>query len=125
MNKAEIFTRLDTVIVRVKYLAAARKWYEDKLGFRPSFADNNEKLVVFDVGGTTSLTIWQLKPGDKPAPAGTAGVFPIFLAENAGDARKTLSGRGVEVTAIREGGGIRWFRFHDLDGNPLEVCQSI
>ena len=36
-----------------------------------------------------------------------------------------FSRRGVEVDPVQEGSGVRWFRFRDPDGNPLEACQVL
>lgn len=127
MNKAGIFSRLDTVILRVEDLQKSEVWYKEKLGFSPGYRDEQEKLIVFDLGGTTSLTIYQLKPGEKlPRPGqGSATTFPIFLAEDASKTHEILKSRGVAVEAVQEGGGVRYFGFFDLNGNRLEVCQIL
>jgi catechol 2,3-dioxygenase-like lactoylglutathione lyase family enzyme len=114
------FLRLDTVILRVKDIKKASNWYQQKLGFRATYADDNEKLVVFDLQGTTSLTLWQLKEKEKLINSST---YPIFLADDIHSAHETLASQKVKTEAITENGGVRWFSFYDPDGNRLEICQ--
>ena len=114
------FLRLDTVILRVKDIKKASNWYQQKLGFRATYSDDDEKLVVFDLQGTTSLTLWQLKDKEKLA---TSSTYPIFLADDIQTAHETLAAQRVKTEAITENGSLRWFSFYDPDGNRLEVCQ--
>ena len=116
------FLRLDTIILRVKDIKKASKWYQQKLGFRATYSDDDEKLVVFDLQGTTSLTLWQLKEKEKLTPSST---YPIFLADDVHAAYETLASQRVKTEAITENAGVRWFRFYDPDGNRLEVCQVV
>lgn len=125
MNKAEgLFTKIDTVIVRVRELEEAQAWYEEKLGFRAGDVDEKERLVVLNVGGETFLTIYELKPGEMIAPQSTARSYPIFYTGDIQTAHRLLSERGVEVGSIEgEPGGTQWFAFKDRDGNLFEVCH--
>jgi catechol-2,3-dioxygenase len=124
MNRADsTFTKIDTVIVRVRNLEEAQAWHEKKLGFRADYVDEKERLVVLNVGGETSLTIYELKPGEMMAPQST-GSYPILYARDIQTAHKLLSERGVEVGSIEgEPGGTQWFGLKDRDGNLLEVCH--
>lgn len=70
---AGIFKYMDVVIIRVRDIAKSQEWYEKTLGFKPSFVDAEEKLVVFKTGGKTGLCLWQLKPGEKLPSSKTAG----------------------------------------------------
>lgn len=123
MAAAGIFARLDTVLLRVRDFERSKSWYETILGFSPSYVDPQERLVVFDLGGQTSLTLWELKRGEALAPPGFAGAFPIFLAADAVQAREHLLDRGVAVELIQQNSGVSFFGFFDPDGNRLEVCQ--
>jgi len=114
------FLRLDTIILRVKDIKKASHWYQQKLGFRATYSDDDEKLVVFDLQGTTSLTLWQLSDKEKLTPSST---YPIFLAEDIQAAHETLASQKVKTESITENAGVRWFRFYDPDGNRLDVCQ--
>ncbi|HRQ21851.1 MAG TPA: VOC family protein [Anaerolineales bacterium] len=123
MSNAGIFTRLDTVLLRVRDFQMSKTWYEEKLGFVASYVSEEEKLAVFDMGGSTSFTIWQLKPGEQLVTGGANGTFPIFLAEDAGSIRERMKSMGIKVEDIQESGSVHSFGFFDPDGNRLEVCQ--
>jgi catechol 2,3-dioxygenase-like lactoylglutathione lyase family enzyme len=114
---------LDTVLLRVHDLDAATAWYETRLGLARTFADPAERLVVLDVGGATSLTLWAPKRGEVPAPADAARPFPIFRVSDARAAWARLRDRGVGVGELTTAGGVTSFRFRDPDGNVLEACQ--
>jgi len=121
-NKAGIFERLDTVIIRAGNINASKKWYMEILQLKSLFEDEKEKLVVFDTGGTTSITIWQLKENETLNRNG-AGSFPIFFSPDAKSIHKYLTEKEVETGDIIEGENIKFFSFFDPDGNKLEVCQ--
>jgi GTP diphosphokinase / guanosine-3',5'-bis(diphosphate) 3'-diphosphatase len=114
---------IDTVLLRVQDLDAAAAWYETKLGLTRTFADPGERLVVYGVGGATSLTLWALRPGEVPAPAEAARPFPIFRVSDARAAWSRLRGRGVAVGELAAANGVTSFQFRDPDGNALEACQ--
>jgi catechol 2,3-dioxygenase-like lactoylglutathione lyase family enzyme len=114
---------LDTVLLRVHDLDAAAAWYETRLGLARTFSDPTERLVVLDVGGATSLTLWALKQGEAPASADAARPFPIFRVRDARAAWSKLRDRGVGVGELTAAGGVTSFRFRDPDGNVLEACQ--
>jgi len=118
-----IFERLDTVLIRVKRLVEAKDWYETRLGFVEQYFDDRQKLVVFDTGGNTSLTLWELKQGEEVLQGGTAAVFPIFAVNDACEARETLLRKGVEAGEVITDEGVSFFKFRDIDGNQLEACQ--
>jgi len=123
MNSAGVFRGLDTVLLRVRDIDLAKAWYQEKLGFPEPYFDPTERLAVFDLGGTTSLTLWELKPGQAFAPADDSKPFPIFSVVDARQTRNILRDRGVIVGEVIEGDGVVYFTFRDLDGNLLEACQ--
>ena len=122
-GSAGIFRGLDTVLLRVRDVDRARAWYQEKLGFGEPYFDAGERLAVFDLGGSTSLTLWELKPGERLADGDQPRQFPIFSVEDARTAWGLLRGRGVSVNGVVEGGGVTYFTFQDPDGNHLEACQ--
>lgn len=120
----DLFIRLDTVILRVRDLTTAREWYEHTLDLRPAYIDESHSmLVVFNLCGTTSLTILQLKPGEALLQSDARGAYPTFLSASAVKTREALAERGVEVSPLVDEGGVLAFTFHDPDGNLLEVVQ--
>ena len=118
-----MFSRLDTLIMRVRDLRAAREWYGDALGLSATYVDEAEGLAVLGLEGT-SLTLWQLKPNEHAGASG-AGSYPIFAVADATAARAQLQARGVTAETIQTGQGVRYFGFHDLDGNRLEACELL
>ena len=50
---------------------------------------------------------------------------PVMFAKKLAEAHEYLSARGVHVGPIQsDSGGNQFFRFRDLEGNELEVCQE-
>jgi catechol 2,3-dioxygenase-like lactoylglutathione lyase family enzyme len=125
MSSAGIFTRLDTVLLRVRDFHTSKIWYEEKLGFVASYVSEEEKLAVFDLGGATSFTIWQLKPSEPLVAGGSNGTYPIFLADDAGLMHERMKAMNIDVDDIQKSGGVHSFGFFDPDGNRLEVCQVL
>jgi catechol-2,3-dioxygenase len=118
-----MFSRLDTLILRVRDLRAAQVWYAETLALEPTYVDEAEGLAVLGLDGT-SLTLWQLKPGELVAPS-ASGTYPIFGVADARAAHELLRTRGAAVHPLQTGPGVRFFRFTDLDGNRLEACELL
>jgi catechol 2,3-dioxygenase-like lactoylglutathione lyase family enzyme len=124
VSNAGVFRGLDTVLLRVHDIDLAKTWYQEKLGFPDPYFDPVERLAVFGLGGTTSLTLWELQPGETLcAEDDHAKPFPIFSVINAHQTWHLLRDRGVAVGEVVESGNVTYFTFRDLDGNLLEVCQ--
>jgi len=121
------FSGLDTVIIRVRDIAAATQWYVQALGAEAIYEDEEQKLSVLEFGGDpdaevagSTLTLWQLDPGVEWAPSST---YPILATADARAAHAALAARGVDVSELTETPGVWYFRFADLDGNTLEGCE--
>ena len=124
-SKTKLFAGIDTVILRVKDLELSREWYEKNLGLKAVFEDENIKLVVFNTGSPTSLTIWQWENEEPNHPSKNFSSFPIFRSMNAKRDHAFLSSQGVKVEDVVEEKGIKYFTFYDFDGNKLEACEII
>lgn len=125
MSPSLSFTRIESVVLRVRSLQAAVAWYRASLGLQVVFEDSTEGMAVFNVGQGCSLTIWEL-PGDTEGPpAGGSGTFPILEAVDARAYQLDLQRRGVVTSELRETAGLRCFTFWDLDGNRLDVCEVL
>jgi catechol 2,3-dioxygenase-like lactoylglutathione lyase family enzyme len=122
-SKAGVFRGLDTVLLRVRDINLAKQWYVEKLGFGEPYFDPAERLAVFDLGGGTSLTVWELRPGETLDPRGCPGTFPIFSVGDAHETWAQLRNRGVAVGEVVNSRGVTYFMFRDLDDNLLEACQ--
>ncbi|HXT87508.1 MAG TPA: VOC family protein [Verrucomicrobiae bacterium] len=125
------FYILDNYVIDVRNLSAAREWYKEKLGLqeihdrkeddsgRP-FADvclfRSRESKSREKVGVCSLI--ELEPGTSPEKR-----HVIFYASHLEKVQKWLADRGVAIEAItNDSGGNRFFRFFDLDDNPIEVC---
>lgn len=117
-----MFSRLDTVILRVRDLAAARAWYATTLDLHAVYEDAAQGLAVLGLHGGTSVTLWA-HPAEDPIPA--SSTFPIFAVADSRAAHAQLGARGVAVEPVIEAEGVSFFRFRDLDGNPLEACEVV
>lgn len=117
-----MFSRLDTVILRVRDLSAAQQWYATTLGLHAIFEDPGQRLAVLGLDGGASLTLWELTPGERVRPSST---FPIFGVTDARAVHAHLLSHGVAIDGVGEGSGVRFVRFADPDGNPLEACEVL
>ena len=117
-----MFSRLDTIILRVSDLAAAQQWYATALGLHAVFEDAAQGLAVLGLDGGATLTLWALREGET---VGSSSTFPIFGVADARAARAHVIGQGVAAGPLTDGPGVRYFRFTDPDGNPLEACEVI
>jgi catechol 2,3-dioxygenase-like lactoylglutathione lyase family enzyme len=118
-----MFSRIDTVILRVRDLTRAEAWYKQTLGLSSVYSDPTEGLTVLGLEGT-SLTLWQLKQAEAEM-APTDRSFPIFAVADADAAHRHLRELGVSAEPLQEGPGVRFFTFRDPDGNRLEACQML
>lgn len=125
-NRVSPFSRLDTVILRVRDIDAASSWYQALLGVAPAYEDSVEGLVVLPVGDSGSLTLWRLETGAaRVASAGRAGTYPILGIVDADSAHAFVASHGGSPGALEAGEGVRYFGFTDPDGNFLEACQVL
>ena len=112
---------IDTIIIRVSNIEISMKWYQEKLDLKPIWDDPNLKLVVFDTGGSTSLTIWQTEKVIQNNP--DTSTYPIFRTLDANKANQELKEKGIKVGEVIDDGLVNYFYFYDPDGNILEACQ--
>lgn len=122
-KSSPVFEGIDTVIIRVSNYLVSKKWYEEKLGLPIIFEDHNSKLVAFDTGSPTSLTIWQSE--EKFIPSNERSSYPIFRTSDAEKSFTKLYLDGVKTDPLIEAEEIRFFRFYDPDGNLLEACEVL
>lgn len=121
MKSKKSLQGIDTIIVRVSNIEISKKWYQEKLDLKPIWDDPNLKLVVFDTGGPTSLTIWQTEKVIQNNPDTSS--YPIFKTLDANFANQELKVKGIKVGEVIDDGFVNYFFFYDPDGNILEACQ--
>jgi catechol 2,3-dioxygenase-like lactoylglutathione lyase family enzyme len=108
--------------IDVSNLEAACSWYKEKLGFRDApevdeddFGRPSRGLKLSDNGTALSLVE---KNQERQAQQ-----HIIFYASKLDKARDWLVKRGIPASAVEtDSGGNRFFKFQDLDGNPIELC---
>lgn len=111
------------VAIDVVDVEAARIWYAEKLGLDFSSTDIEECTMALgyskeDIQICLCKVIGNERPNVRP------GHPPMFLAKKLEDAYELLSAHGVSATPVQsDSGGNRFFRFKDLEGNEVEVCE--
>ena len=123
VNKAGIFNRLDTVIVRVKNLEESKNWYIENLSLFPVYSDDDSKIVVFDLAGTTTLTLWQFDENETTKEQNRGNTYAVFNCDNAEQIFKSLKKKGVAVDNFATSEDVSLFNFYDPDGNKFEVIE--
>jgi catechol 2,3-dioxygenase-like lactoylglutathione lyase family enzyme len=118
----------DSFAVEVRDLQAASSWYKEKLGLRDAPRDigddSGRPHVVLQLDKDQYVSLVQVE-GQASTKRSYGSVAPIFFAGNLGKTQDWLKNRGVTVEPIEsDSGGNQLFRFLDLEGNRLEVCQE-
>jgi catechol 2,3-dioxygenase-like lactoylglutathione lyase family enzyme len=120
----KMFYAAGDVVLDVHDVAAAQQWYSEKLGFPFSSPDVEEANMELGYSADDVIVYLAEIPGNE-RPKMSAGKPPIMFARELLNAHKYLSTRGVDVGPIQsDSGGNEFFRFRDLEGNELEVCQD-
>jgi len=123
VNRAGIFSRFDTLIIRVKNMEEAKNWYIENLNFFPVYSDDESKITVFDMAGTTTLTLWQLDENETGETINRGNAYAVFNCENAEQVFKSLKKKGVAVDNFIASEDVSLFNFYDRDGNKFEVIE--
>lgn len=120
----KVFTFADAVAVNVHDVAAAQQWYAEKLGLRYSSTKIAEATMVLGYSADDAQ-LYLTKISSSQRPDIQPSRPPIIFAKNLAAAHEYVSSRGVAVGPLRsDSGGNKFFRFRDLEGNELEVCQE-
>jgi catechol 2,3-dioxygenase-like lactoylglutathione lyase family enzyme len=117
------FSIPDNYAIDVRSLAGLREWYKEKLGLQEASTDRQEDSgrPFADLHISNDDTFLSLV--ELPSGATAEKRHVIFYAKHLEKAEKWFVGRGVIVEPITtDSGGNRLFRFHDLEGNTIEVC---
>jgi len=122
LGAAGIFQELHAAVVPVRDLEASGRWYRDVLGLVPR-KEVPGLLVVFGTGGDTNLCLYVPIEGERTPGDPGVGSFPNWRARDVEAVHTWLLARGVRCTPVQAGGGMKWFTFHDPDGNRFDVCE--
>ena len=117
------FSIPDNYAIDARNLADLREWYKEKLGLQEATNNREEDSgrPFADLHISSDDTFLSLV--ELPSGATAEKRHVIFYAKHLEQAHKWLVGRGVFVEPIStDSGGNQLFRFHDLEGNTIEVC---
>jgi catechol 2,3-dioxygenase-like lactoylglutathione lyase family enzyme len=119
-----VFSFQDYVAVDVRDIVAAQQWYKEKMGLHYSSTDVEEADMVLGYSNEDAyLSLVKITGSERPDTR--HGRPPIIFAGKLTAAHEYLSSCGVDVGAVQQdSGGNHFFRFRDLEGNELEVCQE-
>jgi hypothetical protein len=120
----KIFSSSGDVVADVSNVAAAQRWYSEKLGLSYSSPDVDEASLELGYSAD-SIVVYLVEISGSERSNRSPGKPPIMFARKLADAHEHLSSRRVDVGPIQsDSGGNQFFRFRDLEGNELEVCQE-
>ncbi len=119
-----MFFSAGDVTIDAHDVVAAQRWYSEKLGLSYSSVDAED--VGLELGySPDSIVVYLAEISDNARPNRGPGRPPTVFAKKLVDAHQYLSTQGVDVGPIQsDSGGNQFFRFRDLEGNELEVCQE-
>lgn len=112
--------------VDVHDVAAAQRWYKEKMGLGYFSTDLDEEEGSMKLGySAEEAFVYLLKVSNGKRPDVMPGHPPIIFARKLDAAIAFLSSHGVDVGPLQhDSAGNHFIRFHDLEGNELEVCQQ-
>jgi glyoxylase I family protein len=122
-----LFKGMEGVFIPVENPAASMKWYEDILGFKHIYCEDD--AAVMRIGVESQTVICLVKTKDHQAmrfPDNSFGVgkyYNFIPAKPIEDVHAYLQSMNIRVERIDGDGDTRFFTFYDPDGNPLGVCQ--
>jgi glyoxylase I family protein len=123
---AALLNGMEGIFIPVKDSTLSAKWYEEKLGFKLVYRE--EEAAVMQIGEDTKTVVCLVKtPNHQPMkfPDNNFGVgkYYNFLTDNIDETYRMLTERDVKLNHISCEGEAKFFTFYDPDGNPLGVCQ--
>lgn len=124
--KKPLLKGMEGVFIPVSDPSQSSKWYEDILGFKLLYIE--EEAAVMKISNESQTVVCLVKCSDHqpmhfPENHFGVGKYYNFIPENFEETHRVLLEHGVEVGPIGGEGSTRFFTFYDPDGNPLGVCQ--
>ena len=121
-----IFKGMEGVFIPVKDPAISAKWYEEVLGFKINYIE--EEAAVMQIGEESQTVVCLVKtlnhvPMKFPENKFGVGKYYNFIPIDIEEAYKLFLDKGVMVNPIGGEGSTRFFTFYDPDGNSLGVCK--
>ncbi|QPC47888.1 VOC family protein [Mangrovibacillus cuniculi] len=119
--------RVGSIFIPVTNLEKAINWYETNLNIK--LIDRWEGGAGFYLStGPTQLALVQVKnqqATEFETILGQSNGYFNFLVEDIEAAYIHLTNAGVKATDIKDFGGMKFFDFFDLDGNPFCVVNEV
>jgi len=117
---------MEGVFIPVKDLELSAKWYEEILGFKLIYIE--EEAAVMKISEQSQTVVCLVKtikhqPMKFPENQFGVGKYYNFIPDDIEEAHRTLLTKNVKVNQISGEGTTKFFTFYDPDGNPLGVCQ--
>ncbi len=114
-----LFSRLDTVFIKVSNLAAAVEWYTKILGLELRWRNDKGGFAALDIDGVPITLVEEKNPElFKPFEDATF----LFYGSDIESIHEKLAGQEVETGPIEMLYDVKWFWFKDPDGNMLKAC---
>ena len=117
---------MEGVFIPVKDLERSAKWYEEILGFKLIYIE--EEAAVMKISEQSQTVVCLVKtikhqPMKFPENQFGVGKYYNFIPDDIEEAHRTLLTKNVKVNQISGEGTTKFFTFYDPDGNPLGVFQ--
>ena len=117
--------RLELVPLPTTDVDRSKEFYVDRLGFHLDHdvePGNGMRVVQLTPPGSACSIVVGTGMGDPDAPR----VSNLHLVvDDVEEARAHLAGRGVEVSAVNDMGGVKYAFFSDPDGNSWALQQLL
>jgi glyoxylase I family protein len=117
---------MEGVFIPVKDPGFSAKWYEEILGFKPIYIE--EEAAVMKIGEQSQTVVCLVRTKNHQPmkfPENNFGVekYYNFIPIDIEETYNTLREKNVKVNSISGDGTTKFFTFYDPDNNPLGVCQ--
>ena len=110
--------KLELVPIPVTDVDRAKAFYVEKVGFHADHdvqPGNGMRIVQLTPPGSACSIVIGIGFGDLAEPGSIKALHLVVADIN--EARETLAGRGVAVSAVDDMGGVKYVNFSDPDGN--------
>ncbi|MGG2017043.1 VOC family protein [Bacillus sp. S10(2024)] len=117
---------MEGLFIPVKDPKIAAKWYEEKLGFKLIYIENEAAVMKIEEESQTVVCLVRTvnhQPMKFPENNFGVGKYYNFIPKDINETYRLLIERGVKVNPISGEGTTQFFTFFDPDGNPLGVCE--
>lgn len=129
----EVVQRVGYLYLPATDIDASIEWYQNVLGLelKSKFGDDDSHIAVFNFKGAPNVALLLFETTDTaPASYKRNGHQFQVAALNCLDieySHRTLKEKGVEVgdIVVLGNGEAKYFYFHDLNGNRMEMAWSI